>query len=303
MAMMRRGPLDRYPVEWVLRQAASSGANGCIEFHGPVPITVFLDGGRIAAAARGISSEGDEAIAAARLDDDEAEARTKAVAIIALGLQGDGGWYYHDPLEHRGSGGWRWDVASLLMEARVHSHGERTLTEWADKRVALQVPSRTDVRLGADAWAVVVELAGEARALELRTRLGWDTTRLVGALEELVRSGALHLRGPKATPPAESVVVRPRPAAHRPAPRQPLFDDEGATRAANAADIAAAVLAAETVLADAALATSGDEVVPDGGPGGPDGHHRGPLTPPPTLRVVDGGRPSRRRALGGRRSR
>ena len=32
--MMRKGPLDRYPAESVLREAATARVNGGIEFHG-----------------------------------------------------------------------------------------------------------------------------------------------------------------------------------------------------------------------------------------------------------------------------
>lgn len=323
MPMMRRGPLDRYPVEWVLRQAHATHASGCVEFHAPIPITVFLDGGRICAAVRGIASEGDEVVAAARIEIDEEESRRRTVSILALALKGEGGWYYHDPLERRGSGGWRWDAASLLMEARVQTHGERSLSAWNERTVGLQVPGQTDVRIGADAWAIVVELAGSAKAEDLRNRLGWDPTRMVAALDELDRSGALP---PPGSRPVRELTRAPVP--HRPAPRVPLFDDAGAIRAVNAADMAAAVQAAEAVLADAAApphlrsAPTPDAVPPlasvPNGPDTPDtpdteateahreptpaGHHRGPLPPPPVLQSVGGPDDRRpRRRIGSRR--
>lgn len=312
MPMMRRGPLDRYPVEWVLRQASANNASGCIEFHAPVPVTVFLDAGRIAAAVRGISSETEDAIAAARADADEGEARRKTVTVLALVLQGEGGWYYHDPLEHRGSGGWRWDTASLLTEAHAQTHGEQSLSAWCDRTVMLQVPERADVRIGADAWAVVVELAGTAQAAELRGRLGWDPARLVAALDELDRSGALPLHGARpvhprtrlvdpgpesgsgsesGSEPDSGPVVRSAPTT---ASRRPLFDGGGALRAADARDVAAAVLAAEAVLADAAIAPA-DPVRAASLSG-----HQGPLTPPP-VRVEPVEDRRRRRRIGGRR--
>ena len=308
MPMMRRGPLDRYPVEWVLRQASANNASGCIEFHAPVPVTVFLDAGRIAAAVRGISSETEDAIAAARADADEDEARRKTVTVLAVVLQGEGGWYYHDPLEHRGSGGWRWDTASLLNEAHAQTHGERSLSAWCDRTIMLQVPERADVRIGADAWAVVVELAGTAQAADLRGRLGWDSARLVAALDELDRSGALPLHGARPVRPRTRLVEpgqgpEPEPG-HGPesepvvraptASRMPLFDGGGALRAADAQDVAAAVLAAEAVLAEAAVAPA-DPVRAASLSG-----HQGPLTPPPVrVEPVDDRR--RRRRIGGRR--
>ena len=54
MPMMRRGPLDRYSPEWVLRQANAHLAEGSIEFHTDRPVTLYLQGGRAYAAEEGV---------------------------------------------------------------------------------------------------------------------------------------------------------------------------------------------------------------------------------------------------------
>ncbi|CAN5683820.1 hypothetical protein BH10ACT1_BH10ACT1_01560 [soil metagenome] len=115
--MMRKGPLDEYPAEWVLREAAVRRASGGIEFHTEDPVTVHLHDGRIYFARQGTGS--DHGAADRPLPTDEASSRAHVVAILARLLGEHPGWYYLHPLNHHPQRGpWRWETASLLLAAR-----------------------------------------------------------------------------------------------------------------------------------------------------------------------------------------
>lgn len=212
--MMRRGPLDRYPPEWVLRQANAHQVNGGIEFHTERPVTFYLEGGRIYGAEEGVDLA--EQDLADRAVPDEHEARDRTVRLLVGTLQTSGGWYFHDPLgRHPGRGSWAWETATLLMETRAKAHEGDALGGWAQRPVALHRTSAASITLGADAWAVVVELAATVSATELRARLGWQPERLRDALGEIDQGGVIrqepdpgppagagHHTGPLAPPPA-----------------------------------------------------------------------------------------------------
>lgn len=275
MPMMRRGPLDRYPVEWVLRQAGAHQASGSIEFHAARPITVHLRGGRIHHAEPGVAAE------AGRRDPidppvDEATARARVVEVLATALGAGSGWYYHDPLGHHDDPGpWQWDTAALLLEARVRSHEDDTLGAWTRREVALHLPpAPRALTLGADAWAVVVALADPAQASEVRHRLGWTTERLVTALDDLVAAGAL-----RPGPPTPSAVAggADRDAAEEVAPVAHRQPGRGAAPRADA-DRPAAVGRSDPRQA-----------------AGLPARHVGPLTPPPVLAGPEEGGEDRRR--------
>jgi hypothetical protein len=292
--MMRRGPLDRYPVEWVLRQAGSSRADGCIEFHGPEPMTVFLDGGQVTAIVAGISSQDPSLIVCARAATDEDTARAVSVRILSARLAARVGWYYHDPLEHGAVAAWSWGAASLLLEARTCGREDQSLDHWDERQITV-CPTGNDMALGADAWAVVAAIAGTIPAAELRVRLGWNGTRLTTALEELDRSGALPLPG--ARPVHEDLTD---------GLAEDLADSARATEA-----VLAAVDAKRSTLArrDKRGERGGFEVDLTGGARAEEprrmaaaSSHKGPLTPPPVLATAGGdARGALRRLRSGRR--
>ena len=252
MPMMRRGPLDRYPPEWVLRQANAHEVGGSIEFHADRPATFYLDSGRIYAAEPGVAVRED-------LSDgsipDEDEARAQVVNLLSDVLDTEGGWYYHDPLgQHPGRGSWVWETATLLLETRTRSHEMHTLSAWADRSIVLCDSPASAITLSADAWAVVVVLAEAASSTEVRARLGWTPGRLLPALAEIEDRG----------------VMQPEPTWHRAAPVAWPVSTSASTRDPT--------MAAPSV--------------------GTDGHHTGPLAPPPVLPVPQ----TRRRKLPGRRT-
>lgn len=187
--MMRRGPLDRYSPEWVLRQAQAHEVEGSIEFHTTHPATFFLDGGKIYAAAEGVD------LAESGFDDeslDEEACRTQVVQLLAQVMGEQGGWYFHDPLgQHPGRGAWVWETATLLMDTRAKAHEVTTLATFADRTVALDELSASSITLSADAWSLVVQLAGSMSSTELRTRLGWQPDRLLAVLNEIEARGVL----------------------------------------------------------------------------------------------------------------
>lgn len=231
MPMMRRGPLDRYPPEWVLRQANAHKVTGGIEFHTQQPVTFYLEGGHIYGAEEGVGLL--EQNLAERAMPDEHTARDHTVRLLAEILGAEAGWYYHDPLgQHPGRGSWSWETATLLMDTRVKAHEVGALAEWADRSVVLAPTPGADITLGADAWAVVVELAESATAAELRARMGWSPGRLRDALSEIDQRGGLgadptggshpaaassgHHTGPLTPPPDDHRSLRQRvlPSRH-----------------------------------------------------------------------------------------
>lgn len=201
MPMMRRGPLDRYPPEWVLRQANAHGAEGSIEFHTDRPITLYLQGGRAYAAEAGVNLT--EVDLAGRPIPDEGAARDQMIALLAGVMAAESGWYFHDPLGHHpSSGAWTWETATLLMDVRARSHETRSLASWTSRTIELHETRADAIRLSADAWAVVVKLAGSAEAGDLRARLGWSPDRIGTALAEIEDLGVL-------APAAEAAPVAP----------------------------------------------------------------------------------------------
>jgi hypothetical protein len=213
MAMMRRGPLDRYPVDWVLRQADLGRITGAIEVHADRTITLYLDGGRI------YGCDADDGLDA---PDDEEQARAIAVAALASVVDASSGWYYHDPLGHQpGAGTWSWDPTELLAAARAGRSRPAAAppatstaelppppgsaappppaphppvrAPGADRQVALTDPANGGVRLSADAWTAIVALAADAGEEQLAGALGWEQSRLTGVLHELVDQGLARL--------------------------------------------------------------------------------------------------------------
>lgn len=210
MPMMRRGPLDRYPAEWVLRQAHAHRATGGIEFHTERPLTVHVHEGHVYAACEGVGAE-------ANLEDlsslDEPEARAIVVALLGDVLGRDAGWYYLDPLAHAATrGSWTWETATLLMETRAHAHEHQTLASWSDRSVELHPTVEAPITLGTDAWAVVAACASSASATALRDALGWSPGRMLAALDELERHGVLD-RAPAPPRASERAPLPPPPEA------------------------------------------------------------------------------------------
>lgn len=214
MPMMRRGPLDRYPPEWVLRQANAHAVEGSIEFHTDRPVTLYLQGGRTYAAEEGVNLI--EQDLADRHLADERGARAQVVGLLTDVLAAGAGWYFHDPLgQHPSRGSWTWETAALLMESRVQAHETTSLEPWAGRTVVLHETPAESITLGPDAWAVVVRLAGSASASELRAQLGWSPDRIAGALAEIEDRGVLE-PSPSWQRPAE-----PAERPHHPSPPPP----------------------------------------------------------------------------------
>lgn len=116
MAMMRRGPLERFPVEWVLRQATTNAASGTIELHTDRPATVFMRSGRVCLVVPGIV-EGRGAHPSQA--EPEAHVRAKSLGALARVVDASTGWYYVDPLGAEDLDvPWRWDALQLLDEAQ-----------------------------------------------------------------------------------------------------------------------------------------------------------------------------------------
>jgi hypothetical protein len=258
MPMMRRGPLDRYPVEWVLRQAYAHRISGSVEFHVGEPVTVYLDEGRVYAAAPGTGA------GAAEWADPEAEteveARRRTISLLSHAIHAGDGWYFLDPFGHRPTNGtWTWELATLLMEVRSKAHEGDTLGAWSSRTIGLQETEGSQVTLTADAWAVVAALAGTASAATLRERTGWSPSRLSQALSEIEQVGVL--------------------------------DPGAAWRPTTADGSSAAVPPAGTAGGAVAGATAGPAT---------DGHHRGPLAPPPPMATDADASARRPRRLGRR---
>jgi hypothetical protein len=198
--MMRRGPLDRYSPEWVLRQASAHQVEGSIEFHTERPMTLYLQAGRAYASEAGVDLA--EQDLAERPALSEGEAREQTVSLLLDVLSASTGWYFHDPLGHHPIGGsWTWETATLLTDTRARVHETNSLAAWADRTIVLHETTDAGVSIGADAWAVVVALAGSATGTELRTQLDWSPDRVAKALAEIESQGVLKPNALRATTP------------------------------------------------------------------------------------------------------
>lgn len=210
MPMMRRGPLDRYPTEWVLRQANAHRVDGSIEFNTTRPVTLFFAAGRVYAAERGADLL--EADLAARPILTEQRAHDKAVDLLSEIMGATDGWYFHNPLgRHPRQGSDPWETATLLMDTRSKVHETSSLAAWSGRTVSLQETSAASVTLGPDAWAIIVALAATTDVGALRIQLGWSPDRLVSALVEIEDRGVLA--------PSPAAGWRPPPAPVAGAPR------------------------------------------------------------------------------------
>jgi hypothetical protein len=229
MPMMRRGPLDQYPVEWVLRQAHAHRTTGSVEFHVGEPVTVYLDEGRVYAAAPGVGT--DAAGWADPQAETEVEARRRTVSLLSQAIHAGDGWYFLDPFGHRPTNGtWTWELATLLMEVRSKAHEGDTLGAWSSRTIGLQETTEGHVTLGADAWAVVAALAGAASSSALRERTGWSPGRLVQALAEIERAGVLDPGAawrPAAGVEPDAPTTAPADLTGRPAATAPAGHHQG----------------------------------------------------------------------------
>jgi hypothetical protein len=239
MPMMRRGPLDRYPAEWVLRQAHAHRASGGIEFHTERPVTIHVHEGRVYAACEGVGAEADvDALSGLA----EHEARAAVVALIAEVLGHTAGWYYLDPLAHAPErGAWTWETATLLMDTRARAHETQALAAWTDRPVELRPSVDGPVSFSPDAWAVVVACTSTTTADHLCGALGWSPERLVVALTEIERRGVLDPEPAGRPRPASSggaaVPPNPEPRRHQgPLPPPPPISAGSLARTPEPAD-------------------------------------------------------------------
>ena len=191
MSIMRRGPLDRYPAGWLLKEAAAHRIEGSIAFYSDRPVTFFLNEGLVYAAVAGVGGDGpaDETPLG---HDDESAARAQTVLRLIDVLCSVGGWYYLDPLgRHPTHGWWSWEMDSLFVEARAKSPEATAAFVLANRRIQLNETQASPISLDPDAWAVIAALASSATAEEIRTRLEWNPARLLSALTQLNHRGAL----------------------------------------------------------------------------------------------------------------
>ncbi len=200
--MMRRGPIDRYPIEWVLEQVALFEVSGTIELNTDHPATLFVRDGALCLVLAGIVEEAPDGPRG------EATARRSSVEVLAEALRAREGWYYHHALGgHRLDVPWRWEVSTLVAEAKAGVAGPAGGGRWDGARVELRAGVPVPIAaLGADAWSVVVAMAAPAQADAVAARLGWPPERIGEALDELAAarlvvgpSGPAGLRDPFAS--------------------------------------------------------------------------------------------------------
>lgn len=208
---MRRGPLDRYPLDAVLRTAAEEHASGSIAVEALTAGTIHLVSGAICfATLDGMALP--PAFVDGR-DPGRDVVRRQVEEVVAVLVECRTGWYHHDPIGAEGiEDRWRFAVPSVLDAVRHLQAETLAARPWTGRPLRL-VPVDADVRVSADAWNVVAAIAGAATAHQARHELGWDGGRLAAALAELDAAGLLRAeqaveRGPAAAPPPESVPPR-----------------------------------------------------------------------------------------------
>jgi hypothetical protein len=219
MSIMRRGPLDRYLPAWVLRQAVAHGLDGSITFEQAVPTTFFLDDGSLYAAAEGADPNPEEADGD---PPDEATARAQLVRLLVDVQCRTGGTYVYEPFGHHPACGlWRWDVEDLLAASRTASSEVTAAAIYGHQRLAVRADGAGTGGLDPDARAVLATLADTATTEEVRTELGWEPSRLLGALMKLHRAELLDAveepqpEIPDDAGPAPSATAKPPPAIHK----------------------------------------------------------------------------------------
>ncbi len=214
MAIMRRGPLDRFLPPQVLKQAAAEGFDGSITFHRTRPVTFFFDGGGIYAASAPHDTHADTAFDDAE-DQDAVLDQESAYLVDTVHLLVEvqiavGGWYSMDPLGHHPAlGFWTWAVADLLVQARAESSDVTAASVYGNHRLQIRADGSGPTTTDADALALVAELTDSATTEEVRARLDWNPSRLLSALMKLQREGLVdRLPAKESTTPQVNDAVR-----------------------------------------------------------------------------------------------
>lgn len=208
---MRRGPLDRYPIDEVLSTAAAEGADGVIEVMASTVGRVYLTRGMIYlitidGLADPIDVDGHVRVTQELL-------REHVVTGLASLLEARNGFYHHDPIgAHPGGVYWTFPVAEVLPAARSEAAGNKPLGDWANARAQAVATERPEVRLGRDAWNVLAAMTVASPVLQIRKRSGLSSERLTEVLDELQAAGLLS-GGPGAGAQSghDRPVASPRP--------------------------------------------------------------------------------------------
>jgi hypothetical protein len=188
--MMRKGPIERFPVADTLRTAADEGRSGTISVSSATSGVIYLEKGYVYfAALDGVPVPLD--MSPSERPPKEAVRRFVESVLCVLVEQREG-WYEYDPLG-RHPDGVRWVFGLDAMEAAVRSRlaEDAPLRPWSGRPVDLAPTPSSFVRVSADMWSVVMAMASPTSSHDLRDRLGWEPERLAVALGQLGQTGLL----------------------------------------------------------------------------------------------------------------
>ncbi len=206
--MMRRGPLEQYAVEDILRSAATERLSGSIEVAGDVAGVLFFEGGGLYfATLDGVAVPADVLAPAAT-----PERRLRhLVTVTAALLPQRRGWYHHHQLHQPLGRHPVWNrravpVAVVLAQAVGLVERHRSLEPWADGLLAVAGVD-DPVQVDADGWAVVQAMAQPTSVYELAERLGWSSERVGVALGRLAADQLIDGEAGAPSTPAPSVAA------------------------------------------------------------------------------------------------
>lgn len=209
--MMRKGPLERYPVDDVLRTAAAERLSGSIEVVAEVSGFLFLENGGLylgtvdgTVPPPGVLPSGAEA---------PDGVRAHLVTVVTALMAQREGWYHHHQVHHPLGRHPMWNrrsisVEEVLREAGAALEQRAGLRPWSTG--VLEVASTDEATcLEPDQWAVLGAMAHPATVYGLADRLGWPTDRVAAALDDLSHRRLLGVRDARPAAPEAPSEVSP----------------------------------------------------------------------------------------------
>ena len=190
--MMRKGPLDKYSVEWVLSMVAAESLSGSVAIRSSTSGTVYCWEGSITfATLEDLPLPSD---VSATADPSKETLQSHVESVLGVLIQADEGWYYYDPLEHHNDGGhWLLEVEGTLRRVRDRMVQDQAVRRWSSQPLQLRTVAEPRIVVDQDMWAVLVAMTSPITTSVLVDRLTWNPRRVAVALERLEQLRVLGL--------------------------------------------------------------------------------------------------------------
>lgn len=206
--MMRKGPLDQYPLAGVLRSAAAERLSGSIEVEAEISGLLFFESGGLYLAT--LDGAAPPAELTGANPSEIGRLREHLTTVVAALLTQQRGWYHqhqvHQPLGRHPV--WHRRAVDLeeVLQVATSIVTRPSLDRWS--RSMLRVSDQAgSVCLDPEMLTVVAAMTRPTAAYELASSLGWDEERLAATFDRLAQAGLF--------PREETVIDRPA-QAHTP---------------------------------------------------------------------------------------